>query len=128
LEVLYDILYKIGIALVVGLLSFCFKPVRKKFKKTKFYSFIMRKLGKERYKVIISGSVFHKSNLRNEICTFEVELPYKDISEDAMPISRSNDLILKEVNKKYGCKFNTLENSLNNISYRKVTYYKKDDV
>ncbi|WP_227936029.1 hypothetical protein [Alkalihalobacillus deserti] len=128
MEVLYDILYKIVIALVVGLLSFCFKPVREKFKKTKLYSFIMRKLGKERYKVIITGSVFHKSNQRNEICTFEVELPYKDISEDSMPISRSNDLIIKEVNKKYGRKFNTSEYWLNHIGCRNVTYYKKDDV
>jgi hypothetical protein len=128
LEVLYDILYKIVITLVVGLLAFCFKPVRKKFKKTKLYSFIMRKLGKERYKVIVTGSVFHKSNKRNEICTFEVELPYKDISEDSMPISRSENLIIKEVNKKYGRKFNTSEYWLNNIGIRSVTYYERNDV
>jgi hypothetical protein len=104
-----------------------FKPVRRRLKKTKLYSFIMRTLGKEQYKVIVTGKIFNKSNLRNELCSFEVELPYKDISERSMPIDQSNELIIREVNKKYGKTFNSWECWLNNISCDNITYYPKDE-
>jgi hypothetical protein len=127
LEIVVDVFYKIFIGLISGLIMLFFKPIRIRLKKTKLYSFIMRKLGKERYKVIVTGRIFHNSNLRSEICYFEVELPYKDISENAMPIDQSNDLIIREVNKKYGKNFSSREHFLNNIACKNVTYYQKDE-
>ncbi|WP_141499489.1 hypothetical protein [Bacillus toyonensis] len=127
MEIVVDVFYKIFIGLISGLIMLFFKPVRRRFKKTKLYSFIMKKLGKERYKVIVTGRIFHNSNLRSEMCSFKVELPYKDISQNAMPIDQSNDLIIGEVNKKYGKKFSSREHFLNNIACKNVTYYQKDE-
>lgn len=127
MEILVDVLYKLFLTVLCGLLMLLFKPVRRGLKKTKLYSFVMRTLGKERYKVIVTGQIFNKSNLRNKLCSFEVELPYKDISDQSMPIDQSNELIILEVNKKYGKNFNSWECSLNNIRCNNITYYPKDE-
>lgn len=125
-EFIIDILYKFLITLVVLIMSLIFKPVRRRFADTRISRFIMRKLGMEKHKVVVCGKVFPKPyGSGKELLSFEVELPFKDISDNIMPIRESDYLIMQALNKKYGRNFDTENYYFNNIRPKKVTYYQK---
>lgn len=127
-EFIIDLFYKLTVTLVVSLLiSLIFKPIRKRLAHTRIAKFIMRKLGMEKYKVVVYGKIYPEPwGSSKELFSFEVELPLKDISDWAMPIEESNYLIIQAINKKYARNFDTDNYYINNVTPRKVIYYQRN--
>lgn len=121
--ILKDILYKTVVYVIGTMVLLFIKPIRKRV-----WKYIMKKLGEEKYKVIVTGKIFEKSNSRIPLHVFKVELPLKDISEDSIPIDDSNYYIIQEINKEYGKRYDIRNYSLNNISVKEITYYPEMDM
>ncbi|TXC89877.1 hypothetical protein FS935_16105 [Metabacillus litoralis] len=109
---------KVIAGILLFFLSLLIKPIR-----TRIINLFKRLIGRERHSVIVKCKVYPKGRYREKGIPFEIELPYEDISEDSMPITKSNDLIIAEINRKYGRTFSPYENDLNEVYITKKKYY-----
>lgn len=104
---LNELLIKVIVTLVFSGILFAFKPIRKRLIK-----YFKKITGKIEYSVTIKGYIIFVNRNRGihnffseqseERFYYEVELPFKDISENTMPIDESNYLIYKAIKYKYG--------------------------
>lgn len=98
-------------------LAFIFKPVRIKGMK-----WLKKVTGRTKYSVVVTGRVYPKQTRmsKSEGFPFEIELPYKDVSEHSMPIQESDSLIYSAINQKYAKDFYSNGYSMNHVKIRKV--------
>lgn len=122
-----EVFYRLSILILAGMILFFLKkPLLKWLYKRDLFRWVMRKTGKEKHKVIVKGRIHPRGDLRNYEMEFEIELPYKSISQPAMELDKSDELIFNAVNKKYGKLYNTRDYYLNNVNPKSITYYEED--
>lgn len=108
---------KVVITVLFLPLPLIFKPIR-----VRIIKFLKRITGRTKYSVIVSGNIYpnYAMMTKDHRFPFEIELPYKDISEKAMPIAESDQLIYNAVNRKYGTNFYANEYHMNPVNVKKV--------
>src|SRR5699024_2359477 len=115
------------VTVIFSIILFMFKPIRERL--TRYFKKIT---GKIQYFVTVSGYIVFINPNRNihnffsekaeKRFYYKVELPYKDISEDTMPLEESNHLIYEAIKYKYGNDYSDKGGMLN-ITY--IEKYKK---
>jgi len=118
--IINGLIEKAIITIIFAVILFAIKPIR--IRVIKWFKKMFKKItGREKHSVIVTGYVFKKGQYNNKdlYFNFEIELPYRDISEDVMPISESTALILKEVNHKYHKDFYPSGYDLNKVVVKK---------
>lgn len=124
---LNELLMKTIVTVIFSIILFMFKPIRERL--TRYFKKIT---GKIQYFVTVSGYIVFINPNRNihnffsekaeKRFYYKVELPYKDISEDTMPLEESNHLIYEAIKYKYGNDYSDKGGMLN-ITY--IEKYKK---
>lgn len=116
-DLLSSLFLKILTASIFLPITLLFRPVR-----TRALKWLKKVTGRTKYSVIVTGRIYPQYTPMEKRggFPFEVELPYKDISEDSMPIRESDNLIYSAVNQKYGEDFYSNGYSMNHVSVRKV--------
>ena len=120
IDILEGLFEKIVIGVIFFFIVLLFKPLLLKVW-AKVWKWWKRKTGRMKYSVIVTGKVYTRYGSRwEEGFKFEVELPYKDVSEDSMPADESNDLIYSAINRKYEKDFYDNKNTMNHVRTKSI--------
>ena len=111
---------KFVIGVIFFFVALIFKPLLLRIW-GKVWKWFKRKTGRMKYSVIVTGKVYHEGSQRGQQgFPFEVELPYKDVSEDSMPAEESDQLIYSAINKKYGTDFFRARYKMNYVKLQTI--------
>ena len=120
IDLLTGLFEKSVIGAIFFVIVWIFKPILLKAW-LKLWKWFKRKTGKMKYSVIVTGKVYHEGSQRGQQgFSFEVELPYKDVSEDSMPVEESDQLIYSAINKKYGTDFFRARYKMNYVKLQTI--------
>lgn len=116
-SLLSGLFLKFVIAVLFLFVTLIFKPIR-----VRILKFLKRITGRTKHSIIVSGNIYpnYARMTKEHRFPFEIELPYKDISDKAMPIAESDQLIYNAVNQKYGTKFYASEYHMNPVNVKKI--------
>lgn len=120
IDILEGLFEKIVIGVIFFFIALLFKPLLLKAW-MKVWKWFKRKTGRMKYSVIVTGEVYTRYGSRmEEGFKFEVELPYKDVSEDNMSADESSDLIYSAINRKYEKDFYDNKNRMNHVRIKRI--------